>query len=129
MATDPTTPEGRAELITEGRRRLAAYESATAWSQEEMNAADEWHGWQIANGEELLDALDDAECEIERLRGDLVIERRRAGAAEAALDRVRKYAREQRRMAEGLHSIGRPYDALPYDNPATALERIIGDRT
>lgn len=37
----------------------------------------------------LLDALNDAECEIERQRGDLVIERRRAEAAEAALDRVR----------------------------------------
>lgn len=56
----------------------------------------------------LLDALDDAE---------------------AALDRVRKYAREQLRMADALHSIDRPYAALPYDNTATAIERIIGDRT
>ncbi|KHJ74667.1 hypothetical protein [Rhodococcus sp. Chr-9] len=40
----------------------------------------------------LLDALDDAECEIERQRGDLVIERRRAEAAEATLDRVEELA-------------------------------------
>lgn len=79
MPIDPTTPEGRAELITEGRRRLAAYESAKPGSQEEMNAADEWHGWQIANGEDLLDALDEADHEIERQRGDLVIERRQGG--------------------------------------------------
>lgn len=40
----------------------------------------------------LLGQLDDAECEIERQRGDLVIERRRAEAAEAAIARVRALA-------------------------------------
>lgn len=60
--TDPTTPAGRAEL-----RRLLARGSARAV-----------FGWMIEHGPTLLDALDEAECEIERLRGDLVIERRRA---------------------------------------------------
>lgn len=46
--------------------------------------------------------------------------------AQARLDRIRDYAREQRRMAEELHSIDRPYAAIPYDNTAAALERIIG---
>lgn len=69
MSIDPTTPEGRAEL-----RRIAT------------------DGWMIRPHHVLavLDELDDAECEIERQRGDLVIERRRAEAAEAALARVRE---------------------------------------
>ncbi|MGN0126059.1 MAG: hypothetical protein ACI38R_22685 [Rhodococcus sp. (in: high G+C Gram-positive bacteria)] len=73
MQIDPMTPEGRAEL-----RRIAT------------------DGWMIRPHHvlALLAALDDAECEIERQRGDLVIERRRAEAAEAALERVRAMCRD-----------------------------------
>lgn len=71
MTPDPTTPEGRAET-----RRVAT------------------DGWMIRPHRvlALFDALDDAECEIERQRGDLVIERRRAEAAEAELARLRAIA-------------------------------------
>lgn len=75
MIADPSTPEGCALL-----RRIAT------------------DGWDIRGSQALalFAVLDDAECEIERLRGDLVIERRqstverrRAEKAEAAIERVR----------------------------------------
>ncbi len=73
MSINPTTPEGRAEL-----RRIAT------------------DGWMIRPHHVLavIDALDDAECGIERQRGDLVIERRQVAALEAELARYR--AEEQR---------------------------------
>ncbi|MFD6677518.1 hypothetical protein ACFWDA_24555 [Rhodococcus zopfii] len=152
MTLNPTTPEGRTELRRLHAECVAAAEGTWAvsgggdysvvksmWNDDGGGDCDITGAINEPDAElivaavnslpALLDALDEAECEIERQRGDLVIERRRANAAEAALDRVRKYAREQRSMAEELHSIDRPYDALPYDNTATALERIIGDRT
>lgn len=110
---DPTTPEGRAEL-----RELIARGSARAV-----------FGWMIGHGPALLDALDDAECEIERQRGDLVIERRRANAAEAAIDSIREYAQFLRWMADDVRQLDAVYQARVYDDIATTLERKIGDRT
>ncbi|WP_432679386.1 hypothetical protein ACRAJ3_11545 [Rhodococcus pyridinivorans] len=46
----------------------------------------------------------------------------------AIIRRVRDHARWQRQMANEIRSAGHPYDALPYADTATALERIIGDR-
>ncbi|MCR8695573.1 hypothetical protein NWP13_23875 [Rhodococcus pyridinivorans] len=46
----------------------------------------------------------------------------------AIVRRVREYAHQQRRMAAEQALIGRPYEAIPYDLAASALERIIGDR-
>lgn len=86
--TDPTTPEGRAALLAEGRALLRRFDMAPQMTESEVDAADAWHSWQIDNGEALLDALDEADHEIERQRSDLVIERRRAKAAEAALDNI-----------------------------------------
>lgn len=50
----------------------------------------------------LLGELDEAECEVERLRGDLVIERRRADAAEAALAESEALRREQVDLVKGV---------------------------
>lgn len=68
---DRTTPEDRAELIAEGKRRLAAYESAKPRSQEEVDAAVSWNVWQLANGAALLDEIDrlreiETECVMRR---------------------------------------------------------------
>ena len=46
--------------------------------------------------------------------------------AQARLDRIRDYAQELRGYAQVLRTICRPYAAIPYDNTAAALERIIG---
>ena len=46
----------------------------------------------------------------------------------ARLAKVRDYAQSQRATATELRAIDRPYDALPYENTAAALERILGDR-
>ncbi|MGX6508271.1 hypothetical protein [Rhodococcus sp. SJ-2] len=49
--------------------------------------------------------------------------------AQNRLDRVRDYALEQHRCAEYLRSLGTEagrYHALPYENSARTLERIIG---
>lgn len=79
--TDPTTPEGRVEL-----RRIAT------------------DGWTIHPEQALalLDALDAAECEAERLRGDVAIERRRVDAAETALTESVKLRREQVDLVKGV---------------------------
>ena len=41
---------------------------------------------------------------------------------------VRDHAHLGRALANGLYAINRPYEALPYETIATALERIIGDQ-
>ena len=46
--------------------------------------------------------------------------------AQARLDRIRDYAKLCRAHALTLKDVGRRYDAMPYDNTAAALERIIG---
>ncbi len=46
--------------------------------------------WARNNLPALLDALDDAECESERLRGDWIIENRQRKAVEAALARAQQ---------------------------------------
>lgn len=119
MTSDPTTPEGRAEL----RRLLGSGFTDQPWAiwhdldhqgfktigdeagvlSEEKPFTEECNPFAHVYTDDLaelivaavnalpalLDALDDSECEVERQRGDLVIERRRAEAAEAALNRVR----------------------------------------
>ncbi|WP_371053671.1 hypothetical protein [Rhodococcus gordoniae] len=114
--SDPTTPEGRAEL-----RKLLAKATDRPWiaeysgptgncviphdAQSTLEAVaftrllPAWHDAELIAAAvnalpALLDALDDAECEIERQRGDLVIERRWAEAAQVVLDRVRDLAEE-----------------------------------
>lgn len=47
----------------------------------------------------------------------------------AIIDRIRDYAHWQRQMADELCAIGKVYEAIPYRDTATALERILGDRT
>ncbi len=101
MTSDPATPEGRAalwqlhsnatpgpwQLIDDGESihlRCASGKPPLAPSDPELIVA------AVNALPALLDALDDTECEVERQRGDLVIERRRAEAAEAALARVRQ---------------------------------------
>ncbi|WP_432678051.1 hypothetical protein ACRAJ3_25200 [Rhodococcus pyridinivorans] len=46
----------------------------------------------------------------------------------AIIRRVREYAHLNHDQAAELRAIGRPYDALPHQNAAHALERIIGDK-
>ncbi|MGV5046869.1 hypothetical protein [Rhodococcus pyridinivorans] len=46
----------------------------------------------------------------------------------AIIRRVREYAQLNQSIAEELRAIDRPYSALPYENAALTLERIIGDR-
>lgn len=46
----------------------------------------------------------------------------------AIIRRVREYAHLNQDQAAELRAIGRPYDALPHQNAAHALERIIGDK-
>ncbi|MCK8674111.1 hypothetical protein M1M07_23745 [Rhodococcus sp. HM1] len=127
---DPTTPEGRAELrerhvlaTDHGKETLATrhlthptiYVDHSDGNEDGLVGALPIWGNRYAELivaavnalPALLDALDDAECEIERQRGDLVIERRRANAAEAALARVRKVA--------DRYAAARPqWDRLPY---------------
>ncbi|MGX7727577.1 hypothetical protein [Rhodococcus sp. 5G237] len=46
----------------------------------------------------------------------------------AIVRRVREYAHLNRDQAAELRTIGRPYDALPHDNTADALDLILGDK-
>ena len=46
--------------------------------------------------------------------------------AQQRLDQIRDYAQELRDLGSQQVRIGRPYAAIPYDNTAAALERIIG---
>lgn len=85
-------PEGRAEIQARAERAQAARSDIARCEFHRVTPSRHSHRQVAASQRDvpaLLDALDDAECEIERQRGDLVIERRRAEAAEAALDRVR----------------------------------------
>ncbi|MGV5046851.1 hypothetical protein [Rhodococcus pyridinivorans] len=107
--SDPQTPEGRADLrqfLADGRnaewslcedgRTVAedASEDEAKWIADAGPCTADLIVAAVNALPALLDALDDAEFEIERQRGDLVIERRRAEAAEATLDRVRELSEE-----------------------------------
>lgn len=78
--------------------------------------ADPPHEW-----EHTRTRLEEAECALAGLV-------RENNELRAIIRRVREYARWQRQMANEIRSAERPYDALPYADTATALERIIGDR-
>lgn len=175
--TDPTTPEGRAEL-----RQMLDKATVRPWTihsdrygRDEITARHQ-AGWnevvaQVGRARPdaglivaavtalpaLLAALDDAECEIERQRGDLVIERRRANAAEAALaeaqetirgyegaveglaatigeqraqlESIREYAEHLHELADAHRETSTGYLAHIYAEIAATLERKIGDRT
>ncbi|MCD5419749.1 hypothetical protein LRS71_09305 [Rhodococcus pyridinivorans] len=45
----------------------------------------------------------------------------------AIIRRVREYAQTSHQDADDIRKYGNPYAALPYENAALALERIIGD--
>lgn len=77
---------GEYRALTDEIKRTATADSFDAQAIHKRNT------YAMAQFPAVLDALDEAECEIERQRGDLVIERRRAEAAEAALDRVGELA-------------------------------------
>ncbi|MBX4168065.1 hypothetical protein K3M35_05210 [Rhodococcus sp. DMU2021] len=79
--------------------------------------ADPQHEW-----ERTRTRLEEAECAL----AGMVHEN---NELRAIIRRVRDHARWQRQMANEIRSAGHPYDALPYADTATALERIIGDRT
>lgn len=72
--------------------------------------------------------LADAQARLDQLQGYLDQFADALAARDAKLDKVRDFARGQREMAAELRAINRPYDALPYDNTAAALERIIGGK-
>ncbi|WP_371053675.1 hypothetical protein [Rhodococcus gordoniae] len=78
--------------------------------------ADPPHEW-----ERTRTRLEEAECAL----AGMVHEN---NELRAIIRRVREYAHEQRRMAKEQVHIGRPYEAIPYDLAASALEIIIGDR-
>ncbi|WP_068166483.1 hypothetical protein [Rhodococcus phenolicus] len=80
---------GEYHALTDEIKRTATADSFDAQAIHKRNT------YAMTHFPAVLDALDDAECEIERQRGDLVIERRRAEAAEAALDRVRKLVQDE----------------------------------
>lgn len=109
---DPTTPEGRAEVKARAERAQAARNDIYRC---------EFRGWIPAKASyrsiaasqadvpALLDALDEAEFEIERQRGDLVIARRhgtaqyrRAEKAEAQLAEAQDTIRGYESAVEGL---------------------------
>lgn len=127
MSVDPNTTEGRAEL----RKLAAKAKTATFEPGWPYDGTGDWTGCVDGmlggiTGEfagamspdvvlSLIDALDEAECEVERQRGDLIIERRqgtaelrRAEKAEAALDRVQadlnKLMNDLHQTTEGLGS-------------------------
>lgn len=78
--------------------------------------ADPPHEWECTRTR-----LEEAECAL----AGMVHEN---NELRAIIRRVREYAHEQFRMGEEMVRIGRPYEAIPYDNAGCALERIIGDR-
>lgn len=78
--------------------------------------ADPPHEWECTRTE-----LEDAECAL----AGLVQEN---NELRAIIRRVREYAHTQREYAQILFDLNQPYNAIPYDNTALALERIIGDR-
>lgn len=83
------------------------------WSVPGANSPHEW--------EHTRTRLEGAECALAGLMQE-------NNELRAIIRRVREYAYEQFRMGEEMVRIGRPYEAIPYDNAGCALERIIGDR-
>ncbi|MCB8909011.1 hypothetical protein KUG88_02525 [Rhodococcus rhodochrous] len=78
--------------------------------------ADPPHEWDQARTE-----LEESECAI----AGLVQEN---NELRAIIRRVREYAQASHQDADDIRKYGNPYAALPYENAALALERIIGDR-
>lgn len=78
--------------------------------------ADPPHEW-----EHTRTRLEEAECAL----AGMVSEN---NELRAIIRRVREYAQASRQDADDIRKYGNPYAALPYENAALALERIIGDR-
>ncbi|WP_432679185.1 hypothetical protein ACRAJ3_09835 [Rhodococcus pyridinivorans] len=78
--------------------------------------ADPPHEWERPGVE-----LEDTECALAGLV-------RENNELRAIIRRVREYAHASHQDADDIRKYGNPYAALPYENAALALERIIGDR-
>ncbi|MGX6513277.1 hypothetical protein [Rhodococcus sp. SJ-2] len=126
MSVDPTTAEGRVAIGTWAKlghdipgHKVLALLDALDQAQGQATEARIVAKLTIAEVDRNLIRAAKAESALERVREDLA-------DAQARLGHIRDYAEGLRDMGVQLAQMGRRYDALPYDNTAAALERIIG---